>query len=105
MATGNGGDEVDMKSLKRYFDNLSAAATNDKSVLEQLVANNAKLAATNEDLVAIVKKLSNNNKDLQRENYRLKKTGGSGATQGKRDPNCAPISKRKVIMHLMPVLN
>ena len=45
-----------MKDLKGYFKNLVDATTNEKSVLEQLVANNSKLAATNEELVAIVKK-------------------------------------------------
>ena len=44
-----------MKALEGYFDNLAAAAVNNKSVLEQLVANNAKLAATNKELVTIVK--------------------------------------------------
>ena len=51
----NGGDEVGMKSLEGYFDNLAAAAINKKSVLEQLVANNSKLDVNNEDLVAMVK--------------------------------------------------
>ena len=32
-----------MKDIERYFDNLAAAAINEKSVLEQLVANNAKI--------------------------------------------------------------
>ena len=54
-----------MKALEVYFDNLAAATTNDKSVLDQLVANNAKLAVTNEELVAIVKTNSNKNKDIQ----------------------------------------
>ena len=44
-----------MKALEGYFDNLSAASVHEKSMLEQLVANNIKLAATNEELVAIVK--------------------------------------------------
>ena len=64
-ATDKGGDEVDMKALEGYFDNLAAATTNDKSVLEQLVSNNANLAVTNEELVAIVKTNSNKNKDIQ----------------------------------------
>ena len=64
-ATDKGGDEVDMKALEGYFDNLAAATTNDKSVLKQLVANNAKLAVTNKELVAIVKTNSNKNKDIQ----------------------------------------
>ena len=61
----DGGNTVGLKSLARYFDNLAAATTNKKIVLEQLFTSNAKLAATNEELVAIVKKLSNKNKDLQ----------------------------------------
>ena len=44
-----------MKSLEGYFDNLAAAAVNKKLVLEKLVTNNTKLAAANENLVAIVK--------------------------------------------------
>ena len=54
-----------MKALEVYFNNIVATTTKDKSVLEQLVANNAKLAATNEELVAIVQNFSNKNKDLQ----------------------------------------
>ena len=48
-----------MKALEGYFENLAATAVNEKSVLEKMVANNTKLAATNKDLVAIVKKLTN----------------------------------------------
>ena len=81
----NGGDEVGMKSLEGYSDKLAATAISEKSVLEQLVTNNSKLAATNKDLVAMAKKLSNEIKNLERETSRLKKTGGSGASQGKRD--------------------
>ena len=66
METNNGVDEVGMKDLEGYFDNLAAAAVNNKSVLELLVANNAKLAATNNELFAIVKKLSNKIKILER---------------------------------------
>ena len=58
--------------------------------------NNAKLATTNEELVEIFKNMSNKNKDLQRETYRLKKTGGSAATQGKRDPTLCPYYKKEV---------
>ena len=53
VATDNGGNEAGMKALEGYSDNLAVAATNKKSVLEQLVANNSKLAAANKDLVAI----------------------------------------------------
>ena len=44
-----------MKALEGYFDNLAAAAVNEKSVLDNLVANNTNLAATNKNLVAMVK--------------------------------------------------
>ena len=47
-------DNGDMKSLEGNFDNLAAAAANEKSVLEQLVLNNTKLATSNEILVALV---------------------------------------------------
>ena len=39
--TNNGDDKVGMKALEGYFNNLSAAAINEKSVLKQLVATNA----------------------------------------------------------------
>ena len=55
----NCSDKMGMKDLEGYFYNLAAAAINKKSVLEKLVTNKSKLAATNEDLVAMVKKLSN----------------------------------------------
>ena len=64
-----------MKSLEGYFDNLSAAAVNEKSVLEQLVANNIKLAENKESLVTMVKKLTGDIKNLERDNSRLKKVG------------------------------
>ena len=56
VGKNHGVNEGDMTSLEGYFDNIAAAAANDKSVLKQLVANNTKLATTNEDLVAIIKK-------------------------------------------------
>ena len=58
------------------------------------MANSAKLAATNEDLVGIVKKLSKEIKNLERETYRLKKTGDSGASKEKMDTNlCTHCNK------------
>ena len=66
-----------MKALEGYFDNLAAAPVNEKSVLDQLVANSTKLAAANENLVAIVKKLTNNIKYIERETSCLKKGGQS----------------------------
>ena len=58
MTTEGGGYEVVLKALEVYFDNLSVAAINEKTVLEQLFAINAKLAATNEELVAVVRKVN-----------------------------------------------
>ena len=51
----DGGDKVGLKALKGYFNNLTDTTTKEKKVLEQLVASNSKLAATNEELVAVVK--------------------------------------------------
>ena len=56
VTTDDSGYEVGMNAQEGYFDNLSAAVTNKKSVLEQLVANNDKLTTTNKELVDIVKK-------------------------------------------------
>ena len=58
MTTEGGGYEVVLKALEVYFDNLSVAAINEKTVLEKLFAINAKLAATNEELVAVVRKVN-----------------------------------------------
>ena len=61
----DGGDTMGLKSLGGYFCNLDAAETNKKKILEKLVASNAKLAATNEELVSVMKKLTNDNADIQ----------------------------------------
>ena len=66
VATKSGGNKVVIKAIEGYFYNVSSTTSNKKSVLDQLVAKNAKIAATNKDLVAIVKIFSNENKDLQR---------------------------------------
>ena len=55
VTTYDRGDEVGLKALKGYFDNVAASTNNEKTVLEQLVASNAKLATKNEELVAVVK--------------------------------------------------
>ena len=95
-----------MKSLEGYFDNLAAAAVNERSVLEKLVGNNTKLAANNESLVAMVKKLTGDIKNLERENSRLKKVrqvSGRGPTlchnfkkEGYHQPDaCYKLAKNK----------
>ena len=49
-------DNVGLKALEVYFGNLSAAATNKETFMDQLVANNVKLVVANEELVGVVKK-------------------------------------------------
>ena len=44
-----------MQALEGYFENLAVAAVNEELVIENLVANNIKLAASNKTLVAMVK--------------------------------------------------
>ena len=51
-------EDVGIKSLEGYFDNLAATVVNEKSVLQQLVLNNTTLTTSNESLVALVKKLT-----------------------------------------------
>ena len=53
MTQDDSGNAVGLK--EGYFDNLDAYAANEKIVLKQLVASNAKFATTNEEMVAFVK--------------------------------------------------
>ena len=64
--TVNGVNTVGLKALEGCFDNLATTAINKKTVVEKLIASNAKLAAKNKELVYVIKLLINNNKDLQR---------------------------------------
>ena len=52
--------------LDEYFDNLSAASTTDKGVLEELVKSNASLTTTNTELSTSVDSLINSNEQLSR---------------------------------------
>ena len=72
-------DSSDVNTLKGYFDNLAAAATNKKDVLKQLVLNNTTLATSNGSLVALIKKEQNEIKNLERELSRFKKPVQSSA--------------------------
>lgn len=66
-----------MEVLEGCFDNLAAAATTKRAVMEELVKANGTLTTTNEDLVGVVKKLTAENKQLQQEvNSLCKKAGG-----------------------------
>ena len=53
--------------MEGFFNNLAAAATNDKAVLAQLTDNNTKLVNTNEELSASMKNLTNENRQMQQE--------------------------------------
>ena len=75
-----GVDDCNMMAFKGYFDNLAVTAVNEKSVLQQLVSNNTKLAASNKSLVALVKQLTGDIKNLERNNSHLKK-GRQGCGQ------------------------
>ena len=68
-----GVDDCNMMAFEGYFDNLAVTAVNEKSVLQQLVSNNTKLAASNKSRVTMVKKLTGDIKNLERDNSRLKK--------------------------------
>ena len=65
------------------------------------MANNTNLVATNEDLVAIVKKLTNEIKSIERETSRLNKQADKES--GTRP--CFPIAKKRGIMQLRHALN
>ena len=55
------------KDLAGYFDNLAAAATNEKAVLDQLVANNATLTTTNVKMTDAITSLQANVQMLRQE--------------------------------------
>ena len=65
-------DGGDLKTHKWYFDNLAAAVVNKQGVLKQLVLNNTTLTTSNESLATLIKKKSNDIKNLEREISRMK---------------------------------
>ena len=68
-------DVVGLKALEGYFNNLAAAAVNEKGFLQQLVLNNTTLSTSNESLVALVKKISGDIKNFEQEISRQKNGG------------------------------
>lgn len=66
-------EPMGLASLEGYFDNLAAAAVNEKAVLESLVASNATLTTSNAELSATVTKLTSDVRHLQQENNALRK--------------------------------
>ena len=105
VETNNGGNEVGMKAIEGYLDNLATAATNENSVLEQLVANNSKLAATNEDLVGMVKSCPTRLRISKEKPPASRKRAAAGNHKKRGTRTCAPTVKMKGIMHLMHNLN
>ena len=81
-------DGGDLKTLKGCFDNLADAAVKEKGVLQQLVLNNTTLSTSNESLVALVKKLSNDIKNPEWKISRLKKGGQVSARNTTLCANC-----------------
>ena len=58
---------MSLEALSGYFDNLAAAATNEKLVLEDLVANLTTLATSNAEMEDMIKKLTGENWQLQQQ--------------------------------------
>ena len=89
-----------LEALNGYFDNLAAATTNEKALLEQLVTNNKKLTVTNEEPVIVIKKLTRKNEQLQQEIdslcNRASGDGNCGAASGQRNqPKKSPITNSR----------
>ena len=93
-----------MKALEGYFNNLAAAAINKKSVLEHLLANNSKLAATNKDLVAMVKNCPTRLRISKEKPPASRKQAEAGHHKEIWTRPCAPTVEGKGIMHLTHAL-
>lgn len=82
-ASGAEGNQKALEEIAGYFDNLAAETTTERAVLEELVKANATLTSTNEELVAVVKRLTGENKSLQQEvNGLCHRLGTDGANTG-----------------------
>ena len=81
-------EDVGIKSLEGYFDNLAVAVVKEKGVLQQLVLNNTTLTTSTKILVALIKKLNGDIKNLERENSRLNKGGQASSRNTTLCTNC-----------------
>ena len=72
--------------MESYFENLAAAATSDKFVLETLVKSNAKLTATNAELAHKIMGLTSKNEELQRTMNSLNQKLGKPSTTPSGEP-------------------
>ena len=73
---------IGIKELDGTFNNLAAAATNEKAMLEELVKSNAVLTKTNPELSATNKTPADENHNLRQEVGILKEAGGGGGGGG-----------------------
>ena len=64
--TGNN-QPMGLASLNRYFDNLVAAATIEKAVLEELVTNPTNLTTSNAEMAETIKNLTGENRKLHQQ--------------------------------------
>ena len=62
-----------LAALTRYFDNLTVAYMNEKVILEELATNLTTLTTSNTKMVATIKKLRGDNRQLQQQLKSLKK--------------------------------
>ena len=74
-------------------------------MLDQLLANNSKLDATNKDLVAMVKNCRTRLRILKEKSPASRKRVVAVNHRERGTQHCAPIVKRKGIMYLMYALN
>ena len=86
-------------AMEYYFDNLAAAATSNKTVLETLVSSNAKLTNTNAELAHKIMGLTSKNEEFQRTMNSLNKNLGKPSTPSggpPRVPKLCPNCKKAV---------
>ena len=56
-----------LAALYGYFDNIAAAAMNEKAVLEELVKDLTTITTSNADMTATTKKLTGENRQFQQQ--------------------------------------
>jgi regulator of replication initiation timing len=79
-----------MEALDEYFDNLAAAATKEKSLLEELIRSNATLTQTNEELAGVIKKITAENRQLKQEMSGLRNKLSEATQQAGRSTGRGP---------------
>ena len=77
---------MDLADLKRYFNNVAAEATNEKAALEELATNLATLTTRNAEMAAIIKKLTDEDTQLQQKLKNLENIPQEERGPGQRQP-------------------